>query len=374
MIKEKEVKEIVITGGPGSGKTTFLPYAQKALEKKGIRAFLVDEYATKYIIGGIPDISKIAENDFKRYVGVERQLLRSHLADRKNFGDMAKVFLGERRVKLLDRGGMDVKAYLSANIFNAILEDERLDLWDVRDSYDAVIYLRSAASGAERHYTTANNPARLEKGLRAAREADERTLLAWIGHPHLKIIESCENFEKKKKRALQAILNVVGDPDQVEIERRFLLKCEPDLCLKHFSDERCAKVSIEQMYLRGGGRIRKMGQNGYNAYYMTKKAGVSGAGKLAHVEKECGVSALDYIYLSEKRKPGAKIIKKDRYYFVWENQYLELDIFLEPKKLCILERELIEENDKIKLPPFLEIKKEVTGKPKYSNHGIARGL
>ena len=382
MKKENRVKEIAIVGGPGGGKTSLFDYLAKELPKRKIRGFVVEECATKFIKGGIPDIAEIAEKDPKKYIEIERQMLLTHLADRKNVRNMADVFGGERGALrcaiFCDRGGMDVKSYLPGtpeNIFEAILEEERLTLWDVRDSYDAVIYLRSAALGAEKYYTTTNNPARQEKNLCDARAMDERTLRAWIGHPHLKIIESRENFEEKKKRALQAILNVIGDPYPVEIERKFLLKSKPNFFSRYFQDGRCAKVTIEQMYLEDGKRIRRASQNGYNAYCITEKIPIKGLEKKGKKKEiECSISALDYIYLSEKRDPRTSIIKKERRYFVWENQYLELDVFHEPKELCMLERELIDENDRVRLPSFLDIAREVTGNKKYSNHNIARGL
>lgn len=372
MKNENKVKEIAIVGGPGGGKTSLFDYIAQELPKRNIRGFIVEEYATKFIRGGIHDIAKIAKKDPKKYIEIERQMLLTHLADRKNVRDMVRIFGGEKCAIFCDRGGKDIESYLPDGIFEAILEEEHLTLWDVRDSYDAIIYLRSAACGAEKYYTIANNSARLEKDPRDAREADERTLRAWIGHPHFKIIESCEDFKYKMERALQAILNAIGDPYPVEIERKFLLKRKPNFSLRYFRD--IAKVSIEQMYLKCGKRIRKISQNGYSSYYLTEKYDIKGSAAGVRREIENNISALDYISLSEKREMSTKIIKKDRYYFVWENQYFELDVFHEPKGLCLLEIELINSNDTVKLPPFLEIVREVTVEPKYTNHAIARGL
>ncbi|MBQ3724982.1 MAG: hypothetical protein II904_05630, partial [Oscillospiraceae bacterium] len=44
-----------------------------------------------------------------------------------------------------------------------------------------------AAKGAEAFYTTDNNTARVET-LEEAIELDAKTLAAWAGHPHLRII------------------------------------------------------------------------------------------------------------------------------------------------------------------------------------------
>lgn len=368
----EKAKVIAITGGPGGGKSTCFENLQKKLTALGVRPFFAPECATMLIGGGIPDISEIAGNDIKKYIEIERQMLRTQLALRKQFLDMSDVFEDERRVALCDRGAKDVEVYLPPGVFEAILEDERLTLWDVRDSYDAVIFLRSAASGAEKFYTTANNPNRREKDPKEARCLDELTLKAWIGHQRLWIIPSRENFEEKLEHAFRAILHTLKTPS-IEIERKFLLKAKPNFRKKALGD--AVKLSMEQIYLVSAGksteRIRKMTQGSYSVCYFTRKTNFPGS-KVSREECEERIGALDYLYLSEHKDPATKIIKKDRYYFVWKDQYFALDIFREPKKLAMLEIELLDEKDKFDLPAFLDIDREVTGDPNFINHAIAR--
>lgn len=373
--KREKVKEIAITGGPGGGKSSCFDYVFKELISRGVRPFFTHEYARLFIEGGIPDILEIAKRDLEKYIEIERQMLLTHLALRKKINDTADIFFDQSRVILYDRGGMDIKAYLPQGIFEAILQDERLNLQDVRDSYDAVIFLRSAAHGAEDFYR-GDDPVRLEKEAWRARIYCDETLAAWIGHPRLFVIESRENFEEKMARVLKAILNIIGLDGSYEIERKFLLEQKPDFGLGELKD--AVKVSVEQIYLSGSGdgwtrRIRKTTQGFCSSYYLTRKKDISDS-KMVREEEEENIGALDYIYLSRQRDPKAKVIKKDRYYFVYQNQYFELDIFREPARRRILEIELIDEKDEILLPPFLKIKREVTEEKRYSSHGIALGL
>ena len=60
--------------------------------------------------------------------------------------------------------------------------------------------------------------------------------------------------------------------------------------------------------------------------------------------------------------------KKD---FVYNNQYFSLDHIYSPINLWLLEIELIDKDDPVELPPFLNIDKEVTGVRGYSNYDIA---
>lgn len=72
--------------------------------------------------------------------------------------------------------------------------------------------------------------------------------------------------------------------------------------------------------------------------------------------------------------PGSKIIRKYRYCFVYKDQYFEMDAIIEPVQrfsLCLLEIELTEENDKVEIPSFLDVKKEVTDDDRYSNYALA---
>jgi len=361
-------KVIAIGGGPSGGKTTFLDYALPKLTALGIRPFLVPECASMLIGGGIPDISEIEVRDPKTYVEIERQMLLLHLDLKKRFTATADIFKNEKRVLLCDRGAKEVDAYLSSRIFEALLQDERLNLWDVSDCYDAVIFLRSAASGAEKFYTTANNPSRQEKDPKKARRVDELTLKVWIGHQHLWIIPSREDFQEKLDHALRAILHAVQTPS-VEIERWFLLKEKPNFRAKAFRD--AVRMEIEQIYLLGGGRIRKITEGDYSSYYFAKKEKVPGS-KIARHERERRISALDYFWLGKERDPARKVVKKDRWYFVWNNQYFALDVFREPKKLFKLEIELLDEDDTFELPLFLKIDREVTGDPSCSTSEIAK--
>lgn len=372
---ENKTPEFVITGGPCAGKTTGFSYISEKLMDRGWRVFITPEIPTVFIGGGLQDIMEIARSDFAKYIEIERRMLLANIAVNREFDELIRLFPGEKCVKFRDRAEMDQKAYLPAGIFEALLEEERLNYYDVRDRYDAVIHLVTAANGAESFYTLDNNKARLEVSLADAIRADELTLKAWIGHQHLRVIDNSTDFEGKMRRTLQSVFRVLGLPVPIEIERKFLLKRRPDL---RFSELREAvRVSIEQMYLLTSdgseSRIRKRSQWNHSTHYQTRKTSIPGKASVRH-ETEKIITPTEYIGLQRLRDLSAQVVRKSRYCFVYKNQHFELDEFIEPKKLWLLEIELTEENDKIDLPPFLDIEREVTGEEKYSNYAIARGL
>lgn len=366
-------KEIVLTGGPCSWKTGGLKFLKNELLKHGFRPFLVPETATMIIGGGVPDIVDIQKNNLKKYVEVEKNMLLMHLALRKEFCRLAQNF--DNSVIIYDRGGMDQAAYMPKNYFDAVLEEEGLTLHDVRDSYDKVIHLVTAAYGAEASYTIENNEARQETTVEKARKVDDKTLQVWVGHPHLSIIPTFANINDKAQRLLGVVLHSLGIPEPYEIERKFLLKRPPSFT--EFESCNAQKIFLEQMYLRKPGgrkfRIRKHQAGDLSAtYFKTNKSFVRPDVKIEN--EEFIDSPVEYLRYREFKIPNTGVVWKHRWYFVYKYQYFELDVFVRPEGLCLLEIELLNENDPVELPPFLEIEREVTGEKEYSNYEIAKRI
>ena len=368
-----KIKEIVLTGGPCSGKTTALAFIQEWLSNHGWRVFLVPETATMFITGGIHDISKIAENDFNKYLEIEKRMLLYQMRQREEFLTLAGLFKNEKCVIIYDRAEGDIPAYLPKTYFDVMVEDMGIS-WDkIKINYDGVIHLVTAANGAEEFYTTANNKARREN-IKEAVAADIKTQAAWSGTPKLRIIDNSTGFEIKLKRVLQAITGFLGIPVPLEIERKFLLRCTPDFSNEHLKD--AEEILLEQMYLVSPNpgeeiRIRKRSVKNSNIYYRTHKIKIRSK---VRQEKEEKISAKEYLDLSTLKDPETLIIYKSRYCFIYKNQYFELDIFKNPPDLCLLEIELTDENDKVEMPPFLDVIKEVTEDEEYSNRGLAKQL
>ncbi len=363
------VSEGVITGGPCSGKTTAQSVLYDRLMNNGYRVWFVPEAATMLFTGGISDIGHIAAHDPVKFFEIERQLLLTQRALRERFNAMAQLFPGDKRVIFYDRGEMDVKAYIGDAAFAALLQEERLNLYDARDSYDGIFHLVTAAHGAEQFYTLANNQARHETPAEA-RALDDKLIHAWVGAPHYRVIDNSVDFEHKMKRLVQAVYRMLGIPVPIEIERKFLLKGRPDFSLPLFHNAQT--VGIEQFYVISDTdeevRVRRRSQGDSAAYFKTRKRRIS---DIMRHETEHLIRAQEYLGSRQLQLPNTRIISKQRHCFVWRNQYFELDVFLDPEGLCLLEIELTEENDQVELPPGLAIVREVTADKHYSNRSLA---
>jgi len=362
---------ISITGGPGSGKSTCKPRIMEEFENRGFSVLFTPEVATELFLSGV----RIGENGIDN-ITFQKHVLEMQIEKERRYKKILAAIKNPKKLLLTDRGIMDGDAYLPPGVFKAMYEDMGLGINELCDGrYVGVVHLATPAFAFEEFYIRTNNAARKENA-EEARQKDLRTRDAWAGHPHLKIIESCPDFEQKIHRLFAAICRMVGIPEPLEIERKFLIH-PPDFShIPRVIGERVVEVSIEQIYLTGAGhRIRKRERDGKSVYYRTEKQTIK-PGVRTEIEKQ--ISALEYRALARDDRDMARgIIRKKRHCFLHKNQYFELDEFQNPadtcmqKNLCVLEIELTEENDTVEIPPFIKVIKEVTDDPAFSNSEIA---
>jgi CYTH domain-containing protein len=279
----------------------------------------------------------------------------------------------EKKIKdiLYDRGIMDNKCYMPLCDFYSLLEKHRTNEMQVKSRYDAVFHLVTAADGAEEYYTTGNNTARKES-VEEARILDKKCIAAWNGHPHFRIIDNSTNFEEKIKRLLAQVYSAIGDPIPVEIERKFLIKKESIDFLSRFCS--VTVCDIIQFYLKKQNgferRIRCSGIDGNYSYFYTQKKKAKTEGR---IELEKKISSKEYLrLLAEEVDPNLKCIKKKRVCLVYDYQYIEIDLFDFSDDKAIMEIELTDMSQKINLPDFIKVIKEVTKDDKYSNYNLAK--
>ena len=378
---ERHVKEIVITGGPCSGKSEALKIIPKRLRDMGYGVVILREAAEEIFTSVFPsdvrDIREVLEKYPEKFYAMEEQIFLEIMAKLKIRRNLAEICGDKKTVIFLDRGPMDALAYMPSERFFEFVKRNGYSVSDTRDSSDGVVHLVTTADGAEEFYE--QNDVRIETAEKA-RTLDKETQRAWVGAPHLWIIDNSTGFDGKMNRLFEAILHILGEPEPLEIERKFLLAKRPDL--RNSMLRRAEMFLIEQIYLSDGmSRIRKRStvrygrgrsQGDSTCYYMTCKVEISPG---VRREEENIISSYDYAHLKGYKDLHRAVVRKHRYCFVYSNQYFELDTFISPewaRGTWILEHELLNINDPINLPPFLDIEKEVTADHAYSNYGIAK--
>lgn len=364
--KEKQkITKIVLTGGPCAGKTTAMNWIQNFFQKQGYKVLFVPETATELITGGLTPWETKTNSDF------ESILFDLQMEKEKLFEEGAKKLPNEKILIVCDRGLLDNKAYMPKRDFDYLLKTKKLSEVKLRDSYDAVFHLVTAAKGAKKYYNL-DNAARTETVEEAAK-LDDSLIASWTGHPHFRIIDNSTDFEEKMKRLLKEISNVLGEPEPYEIERKFLIE-KPDL---EYLDNlpMCEKVQIVQTYLKSSDdeeiRIRQRGSDGVFTYSKTRKINVN---NLKRIEVEERLTQEEYINELLNADPERGQIIKTRYCLSYNNQYFEIDIYPFFKDKAICEIELDSENQKVDIPPFIEVIDEVTDDLKYRNSEIAKQI
>ena len=362
-VKKVDITKIVITGGPGAGKTTGLSWIQNNLTKWGYTVLFVPEVATELITGGVAPWTCGTNMDYQKC----QMLLQ--LEKERVFEQAARTMDAEKVLIVCDRGTMDNKAYLEEAEFARLLSELGTSEVALRDRYDAVFHMVTAAKGSAEHYTTENNKARTET-VEQAIALDDKLLTAWTGHPHLRVIENEEEFEVKLRHLVAEINSFLGEPEPFEIERKFLISYPDVVWLESLPN--CRRVEIIQTYLKSDPdeeiRVRQRGEKGSYVYYQTVKRQVSG---IKRIEFEQRLSQDEYLHRLMDADSGKRPIRKTRYCLMYENQYFEIDVFPFWEDKAILEIELSDENTPIRFPEGLNILKEVTEDEAYKNASLA---
>jgi CYTH domain-containing protein/thymidylate kinase len=361
----KEIKRIVLTGGPCAGKTTALVRITEYFSNRGYKVFTIPEVPTLYSLGGW---SYLTPNRDLYYEG-ERAILETQLALEDSFMRLAETC--QKPVLIVcDRGTLDISAYISQEMWNDITEKAGTDTNALRNRYDAVLHLVSAADGAEQYYTTATNAARYEQmneeGLRIARELDKKVIKAWTGHPHLRVINNNDDFNAKLNRVLKEIAHVIGVPQPIEEERKYMVEISGEL-------PECTESIITQTYLVGDPgveiRLRRREWAGKFVNILTTKTNVSQTEELV-TERQIANNL--YESMLQQADPYRHTIHKLRKSFIWKGQYFELDSYRGALDgLIILETKGIRCHEDVKFPPFLRVIKDITGNKDYYNYTLA---
>lgn len=359
---------IAITGGPCGGKTTGLVKLEQMLKDRGYKVIVSPESATKLIMGGF------CPWEIDRAI-FQKQLILDTVIQEESFITAARAYrdLGHKVVLLCDRGVIDGQAYTSGpEEFESMLKDLGLSINSVcNNRYHAVIHLRTAAFGAEEFYTLDNNNARIETPEKA-RLFDQKILEAWQRHHHPRVIDNSTNFDGKIERLFVEVCSVLGDPEPVEIEQKFLIK---SFDIKEIP----AHVTVSQIVqdylisINDGEqrRVRSRTDDGGTSYFYTVKRKISPG---VRIEIERIIDQEEYNRLLGLKDQKFQTIKKHRACFFFQGQFIEVDTFDSPKShanICLMEIEQSSVQRELVLPTFIQVIKEVTDDEMYSNRSIA---
>ncbi len=188
---------IVLTGGPGGGKTTAADLFRREL---GDHVVLVPEAATILFMGGFPRAhAPAAMRAVQTAIFHVQRNLENVQAER--FHD---------RVLLCDRGTIDGAAYWPGTpdgFFSAMGTTLETEL----RRYDAVVFFESAAGTGMS--IASGNPARIESEAEAM-DLDRRLRALWSRHPRFTYVPNDHSFFKKISFGLAALQSIVAQLEE----------------------------------------------------------------------------------------------------------------------------------------------------------------
>ena len=358
----KDIKKIVLTGGPCAGKTTALVKVIEHFSSRGYKVFTIPEVPTIFLQAGMDYLTK---NQDWFYEG-EKSTLEIQLALEDDFTRMAQTINGAV-VIICDRGALDISAYLPTEMWEKITGLCNVTTQQLRDRYDAVLHLVSAADGAEQYYNTTSNEVRTE-GIEKARLLDRKVIQAWTGHPHLRVINNHDNFDTKINRVLKEISAVLGLPQPITEERKYIVRVtsndipnviESDIFQTYLVADPDYEVRLRRRRWKGGKTV--------NVHTTKKRVGTN-----REIETERQVSNALYESLLAQADPYRHPIHKQRRSFIWKGQYFELDTYHDQLKgLIILETKGITDAEDVNFPPFIQVVEDITGNKSYYNYNLA---
>ena len=357
-----EITKIALTGGPCAGKTTAVSYIREQLAAHGVQVIAVTEQATALMESG-----KTPES--MGSYAFHSLLFQNQLEEEEKALQSAKESTAKKVLILCDRGLLDSRAYVSGEEFARYAGEHGLNEARIRNRYDAVLHMVTAADGAETYYTTDSNGVRGEDPEQA-RALDNRVLSLWVGTQHLRVVDNRGDFADKLERLLNEVLGVLGVPEPLEIELKFLI-AYPDINLLQ-SLPTCRRIPITQAYLTtpedGQFRVRKRGEGADALYIKTVKHKIN---DMKRIEIEDYITEDEYQAYLNRRDCLQGILSKDRYCLVWHGEYFELDVYPFWADKATLELELLSERQPYELPDFLHLIRDVTFDKKYRNKQLA---
>ncbi|KAI3382967.1 hypothetical protein SNEBB_003129 [Seison nebaliae] len=380
--KQMKIHKVALCGGPCGGKTSSLEYIKSYFEGIGWKVLLIPETAS-LILGSGFQYSDIEKSD--GVIKFQENVLRTIISLENTIFDAADQLanLNNQNILILcDRGTMDIMGFIGKEKWKHLMEKNKNE-WneiDLRDRrYDQILYLQSAAVGAEEFYTLTTNPNRSED-VDLARYLDQKALDAWLGHPALDLVDNRKDpkgFEGKLIRALQFICLRTGVENKLNThfryyKKRFLLEEEPNL-IKNSVEHR--KFTIYFHYLSELKnncfvRLKKKGYENHWSYSIRYRSCTEG-GRTGKLIKKKTLNSSQYAEtLMENPSVFVSIYRRE---FIYKGQYFHLDVYGKDGENNIVILQTFTDNEKeIEIPSFVHIRREITNDKNFISFAFSR--
>lgn len=349
-----EIKRIVVTGGPGAGKTSVLRELQKRFVSNGkTKYYFVSESATEIINSGI-DPQKINSIYNFQDIIYDWQEVKENVIDKSlTFDtDFSEVVI------FYDRGILDNGAYFNTrDEFDLLLKNKQAKELELLDKYDLVLDLIGTANGNEKAYNLESNPARYES-IDRSKELDINTSRSWIGHRHFKSFNCNMSLEQKINNVINYVEGYIKGQTTAEM-KRYLVDTDNSV-LDSYNDENSVCIDVTENYIDVGSDFKnlemvltKRTYKGNSTYFLSLIERTSNTLRYISDSK---ISKQQYDEMLKKYLIS-DIVQKKEISFMQDRQSFHLNLY---QDFTTLELEENKDNEKLVIPDNIKIIKSLS--------------
>ena len=194
---------VVLTGGPGAGKTAVLEIARRNF----CEHIAVLPEAASIVFGG---------GFWRKETAPARRAAQRAIFHVQR--EMERLVIEEQSaaIGLCDRGTLDGLAYWPDSE-EAFWREAGTSRESELERYAAIIHLKSPSQAEGYNH---QNPVRTESALEA-RRLDQKILESWHGHSRLFVVESAVDFLDKARTAMELVRNELPECCRKHVIREF---------------------------------------------------------------------------------------------------------------------------------------------------------